>query len=197
MWLCPIITFNSPVSNSSRPLNRSTEDSQASSHRYFWIFHRSSTRARAERHSWENLVFYPPPKILVVTRDRTCTRPRTPPPVRSSVRPSVRTTGNRCEMLHWALSIYQKLWETYMERSIERRTCSIWHKFHSFMLSSPKFKKMAEISPWIAWNCLAKTLKWNIHFHWMVSKGITGLPFQFSSYIADSGVDPSRLRVFF
>ena len=34
-------------------------------------------------------------------------------------------------------------------------------------------------------------------FHWMVSKAITGLPFQFSSYIADSGVDPSRLRVLF
>ena len=181
------MTFNSPVSNSSRPLNRSSEDSQASSHRYLWIFHRSSTRARAERHSWKNLVFYPPQKILVVTW----------PYVRSSVRPSVRTTGNRCEMLHWALSIYQKLWETYMERSIEWRTCSTWHKFHSFMLSSPKFKKMAEISPWIAWNCLAKTLKWNMHFHWMVSKGITGLPFQFSSYIADSGVDPSRLRVLF
>ena len=147
------MTFNSPVSNSSRPLNRSSEDSQASSHRYLWIFHRSSTRARAERHSWKNLVFYPPPKILVVTW----------PYVRSSVRPSVRTTGNRCEMLHWALSIYQKLWETYMERSIEWRTCSIWHKFHSFMLSSPKFKKMAEISLWRAWNCLAKTPKWNMH----------------------------------
>ena len=123
-----------------------------------------------------------------------------PPPPQSvlpSVRPSVRPhTGNRCEMLHWALSIYQNLWETYTERSIEWRTCSIWHKFHSFILSSPKFKKMAEVSSWIAWNCLAKTLKWNMHFHLMVSKGITGLPFQFFSYIADSGVDPSRFCVF-
>ena len=127
---------------------------------------------------------------------RTPARAILPPP--QSVRPSVRPhTGNRCEMLHWALSIYQKLWETYMERSIQWRTCFIWHKFHSFMLSSPKLKKMAEVSSWLAWNCLAKTLKWNMHFHWMVSKAITGLPFQFSSYIADSGVDPSRLRVFF
>ena len=37
---------------------------------------------------------------------------------------------------------------------------------------------------------------WNMHFHLMVSKGITGLPFQFFSYIADSGVDPSRFCVF-
>ena len=91
------------------------------------------------------------------------------------------------------------LWETNMERSIEWRTCSIWHNFYSFMLLSPKFKKVAQITSWIAWNWwfLAKTLKWNMHFHWMVSKGITGLPFQFSSYIADSGVDLWRLHVSF
>ena len=39
-----------------------------------------------------------------------------------------------------AVSIYQNLSETSMERSIEWRMCSIWHKFHSFMRSSPKFK---------------------------------------------------------
>ena len=47
----------------------------------------------------------------------------------------------------WAFSRYQKLSETSMERSIEWRMCSIWHKFHSFMRSSPKFKMVAQISP--------------------------------------------------
>ena len=46
-----------------------------------------------------------------------------------------------------AVSIYQNLSETSMERSIEWRMCSIWHKFHSFMRSSPKFKMVAQISP--------------------------------------------------
>jgi len=84
----------------------------------------------------------------------------------------------------WAPSIYQKLWETSMERSIERGTCSIWRKFHSFMLSSPKFKTVTQISPWIAWNWwfLVKTCKWNMHFNGRVSKGKTGLPFQNSTY---------------
>ena len=50
-----------------------------------------------------------------------------------------------------AFSIYQKLSKTSMERSIEWRSCSFWHKFHSFMFSSPKFK-MAQRSSWIAWN---------------------------------------------
>ena len=67
-----------------------------------------------------------------------------------------------------------------MERSIEWRTCSIWHKFHSFMLSSPKFKMVTQISLWIAWNWwfLLKTLKWNMHFHWKVSNRKTGSPFK-------------------
>ena len=70
-------------------------------------------------------------------------------------------------LIRRALSIFSKLWGTSMERSIEWRTCSIWHKFHSFMLSSPKFKMVAQISTWKPWNWwfLAKTRKWNIHFH--------------------------------
>ena len=79
-----------------------------------------------------------------------------------------------------AVSIYQNLSETSMERSIEWRMCSIWHKFHSFMLSSPKFKLVAQISPWIAWNCrwfLVKTREWNMLFHRKFSNGKTGLPF--------------------
>ena len=79
---------------------------------------------------------------------------------------------------HWALSIYQKLWETSMERSIEWRTCSIWHKFHFFMLSSPKFKIATHILPWIAWNrwFLLKTRKWNMHFQWKVSNYLFKIP---------------------
>ena len=55
------------------------------------------------------------------------------------------------------------------------------------MVSSPKFKMVAQISPWIAWNCwfLSKIRKWNMHFHWKVSKAKTGLRFQFSSYSLD------------
>ena len=83
-----------------------------------------------------------------------------------------------------AFSIYQNLSETSIERSIEWRTCSIWHKFHSFMLSSPKCKMVAKILPRTAWNCwfLVKTRKWNTHFHWKISDGKTGLPFQNSPY---------------
>ena len=35
------------------------------------------------------------------------------------------------------------------------------------MLSLPEFQMEAQISPWIAWNWgfLAKTRKWNVHFH--------------------------------
>ena len=64
-----------------------------------------------------------------------------------------------------AVSIYQNLSETSMERSIEWRTCSIWHKLHSLMLLSPKFKMVAQISPWITWNrwFLVKTRKSNNH----------------------------------
>ena len=51
-----------------------------------------------------------------------------------------------------AFSIYQNLSETSIERSIEWGKCSIWHKFHSFMLSSPKCKMVAKILPWTAWN---------------------------------------------
>ena len=58
---------------------------------------------------------------------------------------------------------------------------SIWHKFHSLMRSSPKFKMVAQISPWIAWNCrwfLVKTRKWTMLFHRKFPKGKQlGLPF--------------------
>ena len=83
-----------------------------------------------------------------------------------------------------AFSTYQKLSETFMERSTEWRTCSIWHKFHSIMLLSPKFKMVAQISPWIAWNWwfLVKPRKWNVLFHRKISNGKTGLLFQNSTY---------------
>ena len=70
-----------------------------------------------------------------------------------------------------AFHIYQKLWETSMERSMEWRTCTIWHKFHCYMLLSPKFKMVTQISPWIArnWWFPVKTRKWNVVFHWKVS----------------------------
>ena len=65
------------------------------------------------------------------------------------------------------------------------------------MVSSPKFKMVAQISPWIAWNCwfLSKIRKWNMHFHWKVSKAKTGLRFQFSSYSLDfSSRMPSKSK---
>ena len=96
-----------------------------------------------------------------------------------------------------ALSIYQTLWETSMERSIERRTCELTQVPFAEMVSSPKFKMVAQISPWIAWNCwfLSKIRKWNMHFHWKVSKAKTGLRFQFSSYSLDfSSRMPSKSK---
>ena len=86
-----------------------------------------------------------------------------------------------------------------MERSIEWRMCSIWHKFHSFMLSSPKFKLVAQISPWIAWNCrwfLVKTREWNMLFHRKFSNGKTRLPFKNSSYSRELSSGTLRKRVF-
>ena len=98
-----------------------------------------------------------------------------------------------------AVSIYQNLSETSMERSIEWRMCSIWHKFHSFMRSSPKFKMVAQISPWIAWNCrwfLVKTREWNMLFHQKFSSGKTGLSFYNSSYSRELSSGTFRKRVF-
>ena len=41
-------------------------------------------------------------------------------------------------------------------------------------------RRVAQISPWISWNCrwlLVKTREWNMLFHWKFSNGKTGLPF--------------------
>ena len=53
-----------------------------------------------------------------------------------------------------------------MERSFERRTCSIWRKFHSFMLSSPNSRWWHRYRRWISWNWWlhVKSRKWNMHF---------------------------------
>ena len=86
-----------------------------------------------------------------------------------------------------------------MERSIGWRMHSIWYKFHSFMLLSPNFKMVVQISPSTAcknWGFLAKTCKWNMLFHQNVSNRKTGLPFQNSTYSWELSSGTPRKCVF-